>query len=160
MYSRNKLRQKKSLIGLTKEESKKLVEITKEFKSYHDLTLDKQSQLIKNVRRIIDTQRDKAEIFLGGLPMIISDMIDFIQHDLEVFGFGVICFLVLALVFFFGKLRWVLLPIFCCSITKHLVPKPEYPYLKYNRISMGVVRQLTRLTRGMCGAPGATALFS
>ncbi|MEC7640821.1 MAG: MMPL family transporter [Nitrospinota bacterium] len=117
MYKRNKLREKKTYIKLTAEESKELEEVTEEFKAYHDFTLDKQSRLIKNVRQILDTQKDKAEIFLGGLPMIISDMIDFIQHDLEVFGVGVICFLIFALAFFFGRLRWVMLPILCCSIT-------------------------------------------
>ncbi|MFQ5673154.1 MAG: RND family transporter [Nitrospinales bacterium] len=117
LYKRNDLRDKQSLSGLTSEESRELEKVSEEFRQYHDTTLDEQSRLIETVREIMDRQRDKAKMFLGGIPMIISDMIDFIKHDLEVFGFGVAFFLILALAFFFGKLRWVLLPMFCCSIT-------------------------------------------
>lgn len=117
LYKRNNLRDKQSLSGLSAKESGELKKVSEEFRQYHDATLDKESRLIKDVRRIMDTQRDKAKMFLGGIPMIISDMIDFITHDLEVFGLGVMFFLLLALAFFFGKLRWVLLPMFCCFVT-------------------------------------------
>lgn len=117
LNERNRLKEKQSESGLTGEESGELEKISKEFKYYHDSVLDRQSRDIQAIRLIMDKHRDKAKMFLGGVPMIISDMIDFIKHDLVVFGWGVIGFLILALYFFFRKLRWVVLPISCCLAT-------------------------------------------
>ena len=45
----------------------------------------------------MDGHRDKAVLFLGGVPMITSDSIEFIRSDLKVFGVGVILFIVIIL---------------------------------------------------------------
>ena len=60
-------------------------------------------------------------MFLGGVPMITTDMIGFIEHDLKTFGLGVIIFIILMLSLFFKKLRWVVLPVGCCLITTPVV---------------------------------------
>jgi len=117
MYRRNDLRDKKELSGLNKEEEALFVKARKEFLDYHATALDKEDQLITTVREIMDRHRDHAEMFLGGVPMITTDMIGFIEHDLETFGLGVLAFLVLMLSLFFKKLRWVALPMGCCIIT-------------------------------------------
>lgn len=117
LYKRNDLREKKLLSGLTKQETEELVKASEEFKEYHALALDYQSRETEKVRRIMDKQRDKAKMFLGGVPMIVSDMMTFIKQDLIVFGLGVLSFLILALSFFFRKIHWVLLPLFGCFIT-------------------------------------------
>lgn len=115
---RNGLKEKKeSGVVLTTAEKTRLAEVSREFKAYHDWTREEQSRDIEKVREIMDRYRDKASMFLGGAPMIISDMIDFIAHDLEVFGFGVVGFLVLVLYLFFRTFRWVVLPMACCLIT-------------------------------------------
>ncbi|MDP7058456.1 MAG: MMPL family transporter, partial [Nitrospinaceae bacterium] len=112
---RNNLREKKRSLGsLTAEEEKKLSEVSFEFKQYLAHVQDIQSKEIEEVRSILDKYRDKAKIFLGGLPMITSDMIDFIRSDLSVFGIGVFCLMVVSMWFFFRKIRWVVLPLFCC----------------------------------------------
>ena len=49
--------------------------------------------------------------------MITSDMINFIRHDLSVFGLGVLCFLILMLEIFFRKARWVFISVVCCFAT-------------------------------------------
>jgi predicted RND superfamily exporter protein len=54
---------------------------------------------------------------LGGVPMIVSDSIDFIRHDLLVFGIAVFVFLVLILSVAFRKPRWVVLPLVTCFAT-------------------------------------------
>jgi len=56
-------------------------------------------------------------LHLGGVPMITSDSMAFIQHDLIVFGFAVLCFLVLILTVAFRKVRWVILPLLTCFAT-------------------------------------------
>lgn len=72
---------------------------------------------IRRIRQIIDKQRDKGSLFLGGVPMITVDMIQYIRHDLAVFGIGVFIFLVLILWLFFHRFYWVLLPMLVCSVT-------------------------------------------
>ena len=62
----------------------------------------------------LDGYRDRATLYLGGVPMIASDSIDFIRSDLKVFGAGVVAFIVVILAFSFGNLRWVVLPLAVC----------------------------------------------
>lgn len=117
MYKRNDLRDKKKEFGLSKEEEGLFIKAQKEFRNYHAQVLDAEDKLIQTVRDIMDRHRDHAEMFLGGVPMITTDMIGFIEHDLETFGLGVIAFLILMLCLFFKKLHWVALPMGCCIIT-------------------------------------------
>ena len=117
MHRRNELRDKKKQFGLNQEEGALFAKTRQEFRDYHSQVLDNEDQLISNVRGIMDRHREHAEMFLGGLPMITSDMIGFIEHDLETFGLGVLAFLVLMLSLFFRKFRWVALSMSCCVIT-------------------------------------------
>ena len=117
MYQRNDLRDKKKELGLDEEEEALFVKARREFRDYHAEVLDNEDRLIRTVRDIMDRHRDHAEMFLGGVPMITSDMIGFIEHDLETFGLGVLAFLILVLSLFFKKIRWVALPMGCCVIT-------------------------------------------
>jgi predicted RND superfamily exporter protein len=70
---------------------------------------------IADVRRVIDKYRDRATIHLGGVPMIVDDMVAFIANDLLVFGTGVAVFLILMLSIIFRELRWVALPLLSCA---------------------------------------------
>jgi len=80
----------------------------------HKIRLD---QTIVQVRKIIDGHRDKAVLFLGGVPMITSDSIEFIRSDLKVFGVGVILFIVIILAVSFRHIRWVVLPLGVCLVS-------------------------------------------
>ncbi len=117
LYQRNDWREKKKNTGLSEEEEVLFAKAQSEFLDYHAKALDKDDRMIKTVRDIMDRHRDHAEMFLGGVPMITSDMIGFIEHDLETFGLGVLAFLILILSLFFKKIRWVTLPMVCCVIT-------------------------------------------
>ncbi|MDO3723026.1 MMPL family transporter [Marinobacter sp. chi1] len=76
---------------------------------------------INRVRDILDQHRHKADIHLGGVPMVVSDMIRFIQNDLSTFGLGVLVFLLVTLAIIFRQWRWVLVPLLCCSFTVWLM---------------------------------------
>jgi predicted RND superfamily exporter protein len=117
MYKRNDLRDKIKKLGPGKEDEALFAKAQQEFRDYHAQVLDAEDKLIRTVRDIMDRHRDHAEMFLGGVPMITSDMIGFIEHDLETFGLGVLAFLILMLSLFFKKFRWVALPMGCCIIT-------------------------------------------
>ena len=73
-----------------------------------------QDQTIQQVRTIMDGHRDMAKMYLGGVPMIVTDSIDFIRSDLKVFGVGVIAFIVVILSVSFRTMRWVVLPLAAC----------------------------------------------
>jgi predicted RND superfamily exporter protein len=117
LQARNQLKEKKKLSGLTQEEAKRFAQITEEFDEHHSTILDRSRETIGKVREIMDGHRDQAQMYLGGVSMIVSDMISFIEEDITVFGFGVIAFLILSLAYFFRKLRWILLPMGCCIMT-------------------------------------------
>jgi len=117
LYKRNDLRSKIKTADFTSNDEALFVKAQKEFRDYHASVIDREDKVIQAVRDIMDRHRDNAEMFLGGVPMITTDMIGFIEHDLETFGLGVIAFLIFMLSFFFKKWRWVALPVGSCLIT-------------------------------------------
>ena len=111
---RDGLREKELVTKLTQEEEDELAKLSKEFKDYIADLMDRESMDIAAIRKIMDQYRDHAKLYLGGIPMIASDMTDFIRHDINVFGFGVLCFLIVMLEIFFHKARWVVISMICC----------------------------------------------
>ena len=86
----------------------------------HDLrarVTARQQADIAQVREILDRHRGRAEVWLGGLPMIVADMLDFIKRDVRVFGAGMLIFLVGLMLTIFVRLRWVILPMLACSMS-------------------------------------------
>jgi len=78
---------------------------------------ERQQVEIATIREILDRYRGNAEIRLGGLPMIVTDMLDFIRHDVTVFGIGILAFLIGLLFTFFVRARWVVLSMLCCLMS-------------------------------------------
>jgi predicted RND superfamily exporter protein len=115
LKQRNELREKNLLGVLSPDEQEKLDAVSAQFDVHSIKLRDKQSNDIAEVRSIIDRHRDTAELHLGGVPMIVSDSIDFIRHDLLTFGIGVLCFLIVILAMAFRKARWVILPMLACG---------------------------------------------
>jgi predicted RND superfamily exporter protein len=117
LEKRTELRQKKRNPGhLTPEEEKTLQQVSLDFKQYLAETQIRQSKEIEQVRGILNKYRNRTKIFLGGVSMITSDMIDFIKSDLSVFGIGVLCLMIVVMWLFFRRKRWVALPILCCAV--------------------------------------------
>ncbi len=114
---REALREKGQHRQLTDEEAVELETISDEFQQYSILVAARESRDIGMIRAIMNEHRSSAVMHLGGIPMITSDMIDFIRHDLLVFGVGVIVFLIAMMAIIFRKPRYILLPLFCCLIT-------------------------------------------
>jgi predicted RND superfamily exporter protein len=116
LETRNALREKKWDGKLTSKEAVTLKKVSFEFKQYLAEVLDRQALEVQQVRDILDSYRDRAEIFLGGVPMITSDMIAYIESDLSIFGIAVTALMVLVMWLFFRSKRWVLLPMLTCGI--------------------------------------------
>jgi predicted RND superfamily exporter protein len=111
---RDELSEKELITELTQEEADELIKVRSEYKQYSADSMDQKSRDIAAIRAIMDQYRNHAKLFLGGVPMIASDMIDFIRHDLSVFGLGILCFLIVMLAIIFHRLRWVFLSMICC----------------------------------------------
>lgn len=103
--------------NLSKEELSELELIKNEIKIKNKSLAEQRELDIKEIRGIIERQREYGSLFLGGIPMITVDMVQFIRHDLLVFGSGVFIFLIIILTIFFHKLRWVMLPMLICGVT-------------------------------------------
>jgi predicted RND superfamily exporter protein len=78
--------------------------------------MHKENLLVDSVRDVMDKHRGQAQLYLGGVPMIVADMISFIKSDLVVFGVGVLLFLIITLSIIFRKPRWVILSMLCSSV--------------------------------------------
>jgi predicted RND superfamily exporter protein len=113
-HRRDELREKELGAELSLEESDELVRVRDVFKEYTSDLMDRESRDIVEIRAIMDQYRGRATLYLGGVPMIAADMVDFIQHDLSVFGVGVLLFLIVMLELFFHKARWVVISMICC----------------------------------------------
>lgn len=114
LKQRNALRKQRLDNELSDNEKMKLNQLEEEFYHYSSGLQQQQKSMILAVRQVLDDYRDRANIYLGGVPMITADSIDFIAHDILVFGLAVFVFLIIILVIAFGKPRWVILPLLTC----------------------------------------------
>jgi len=118
---RNALRDRERAGELSDQEARELERVAAEFSEYHSQVQTRTQEEVREIRGIMDGYRDQAQLFLGGVPMIASDMIRFIRSDLKVFGLGVLVFLVLTLFLIFRRPRWVVVPLACCAVTALVV---------------------------------------
>ncbi|MBK8958676.1 MAG: MMPL family transporter [Proteobacteria bacterium] len=69
---------------------------------------------IAEIRAILAKHSGQATLYLGGMPMIIDDMMTFIHSDMATFGGAVLLFLVVMMGIIFREVRWVALPFASC----------------------------------------------
>ena len=116
LQKREGLRTKRLQAELTPEEQTELDAVTREFKHYSSGLQEQGQADIARVRAILDRYKDKAEIHLGGVPMVTSDMIGFIRSDIRTFGVGMAFLLIILLAIAFKRPRWVILPMLICTL--------------------------------------------
>ena len=90
---------------------KRLIEINKRVSTLNNQESDFNKQLISKIRNVISKYKDEATIYLGGPSMIATDMMQYIESDLVIFGSAVALIFALMLFIFFGSLWFVLLPL-------------------------------------------------
>jgi len=115
LQRRYELREKKYNKELTAAEAQELHAVSEQYRHHLTQLIHKEQRLVAAVREITVRHQGQADIYLGGVPMIVADMIGFIRSDLVVFGVGVVIFLAIILTIIFRKPRWVMLPMFCCA---------------------------------------------
>ncbi len=99
-------------------------ELSNTLRSLRDIERQRQTALIKDTRNILSKYKIYGEIYLGGIPMIANDVVNFVKSDLKIFGISILIFLIVVLFLIFRQIRWVVLPIITClfsvSITSGL----------------------------------------
>tara|TARA_B100002051_G_C16736457_1_gene641520 strand:+ start:696 stop:3188 length:2493 start_codon:yes stop_codon:yes gene_type:complete len=81
----------------------------------------KRDDLISQVRTVMKQHSDEGTLYLGGTAMIASDMMSYVQSDLNTFGLGVFILFLISLSIVFRSIRWVALPLFCSAGITFLV---------------------------------------
>lgn len=121
LRKRNDLQDKADAGKASEAELEELEQAKQAFIAFTETLGEERDATIRNVRSILDQYRDHATLHLGGVPMIVADMIRFIENDLSTFGIGVLAFLIMTLAIIFRQWRWVLVPMLCCSFTVWLM---------------------------------------
>lgn len=111
---REALRELKLDGKLTPETKKELKQVEIEVSQFKDRVRQMRHEDLKAIRKIVDQYKREAKIVLGGVPMIVDDMISFIKSDLKVFSTALVLLLILLLYIEFRRLRWVVLPLLTC----------------------------------------------
>jgi predicted RND superfamily exporter protein len=113
---RDDLRLVRDTVGLTSEQKNRLDAVSLEFLNHRTAKASEDHERVDVVRGLINGYRGQATIFLGGPDMITADMIDFIKSDLQVFGAGILLFIIATLALIFRQVRWVVLPLLTCGL--------------------------------------------
>ena len=113
---RDALRAKRLDSDLSVMELKELDRLTSDVKSLRKDERNETATMVSDVRSVLDQYKSSAEIFLGGVPMITVDMIDYIQNDIQLFGLLILMFLVIALLVIFKNPQWMIVSMVCCLI--------------------------------------------
>ncbi|MEO1888775.1 MAG: MMPL family transporter [Cycloclasticus sp.] len=114
---RNALRAKQLEGELSLDDAQLLQKTSNELDAYNTSLQAGLRDIIVTVRKIMDEHRQSASMFLGGVPMIASDSIEFVRHDLTTFGTGVFLLLIIILTVIFRRPRWVILSMVTCAVS-------------------------------------------
>ncbi|MGI9291474.1 MAG: efflux RND transporter permease subunit [Gammaproteobacteria bacterium] len=114
---RDALREKLFTTGLSPAQEAQVDELSLQMQELRRELTDIQQQDIARVRAILAGHKQYAITYVGGLPMIVSDMIDYIENDIAVFGGGIAALLVLLLSLIFMRVRWVVISLLCCFVS-------------------------------------------
>ena len=117
LYRRNDLSEQARRGELDEEGEQALSEARAEFSDYKEKVQQETAERIATVRSIMDEYRDRADLFLGGVPMITTDMVSFIRSDIRTFGIGVLLFILVTLLVIFRQPRWAALSLLCCGLS-------------------------------------------
>lgn len=118
VYTRRaELRDLKSQRDLSPEEINELKAIELEYIERHTIESQARSKDIDKIREIIDNHRAMGTLHLGGVPMIIADIISYVKKDMIYLGSGVLLLVLLVLTILFREFKWVVLPTVSCMVT-------------------------------------------
>ncbi len=102
---------------LTSEEAARLAVVSRQYNTRHAQISAQRRSDVKAIRAILQRyESPSCSIVESGLPMIVADMVSYIERDIVVFGIAVVMFLGFVLALVFRLPKWVLLPLITCLI--------------------------------------------
>jgi hypothetical protein len=87
------------------------------YRLYKDQVAAERHGQLAAIRGIIGRYSPEARFYLGGIPMIIDDIMGYIKSDVIVFGTAILLFIMVTLYVIYGRIRWVLLPVVGCVLS-------------------------------------------
>lgn len=105
------------LVNPDRGEQAKLEQVEKDYRSEYARSLARRDATLDEIRTIRDSLGSEVVAYLGGVPLIASDMIEYVKNDITVFGIMVAILIGLMLYVIFRRLRWVLLPLISTAVT-------------------------------------------
>ncbi len=117
-YNRRRdLRLERAESGLTPGETAELARLEETYAKQHVIEIEQNRVNIAKSREIVDKYRAEiGEMHLGGVPMIIADIIDYVRSDIRIFGVASFVLVLITLGLLFRRVKWVLLPMLCCAM--------------------------------------------
>lgn len=114
---RNRLRE---VEDPSKEQQEELESVEANYRQLHVQSLEERDQRLKEIRNIRNQLDEDVVAYLGGVPMIAADMIDYVKRDVVTFGALVIALVSIMLWVIFRRVRWVIMPLLSTAVTVFL----------------------------------------
>ena len=105
-----KISKKRELAKIANDKNK-IKLINEKYEFHKDQYNKKRHKLIIDIRNSIKDNKNRENIYLGGIDMIADDSIEYVKKDIRNFGIGVFIFIIFVLSIFFKNIKWVMLPL-------------------------------------------------
>jgi hypothetical protein len=132
---RAELRKKRRDEGLSSEEAGELADLEPQYEDQYEALIAESNENVVQVREIVARYSDLGELHIGGVPMIMADIINYVEGDIKLFGFLISFMVIFVLAIIFRQVRWVLLPTLACILTVLFM----FGYLGWTRWSATIV---------------------
>lgn len=117
IQQKEELELKKKEQPLSQEEIQKLKNLQQEYKHHKEIQRQKEHENIENIRQVMAQYQGSGELFLGGVNMIVDDIITYIKGDLLIYGTTLLAILIAVLWMIFRHLRWILVTLGICLLS-------------------------------------------
>ncbi|HBL15568.1 MAG TPA: hypothetical protein DD417_02060 [Elusimicrobia bacterium] len=114
---RGLLRDKDYRKTITDAERAELRELEVGYRLYKDKVTAQHHGELAAIRAVIGRYRSEATFNLGGIPLIIDDIMGYIKSDVVIFGTAITLFIMLTLYVIYRNVLWVLLPLGGCALS-------------------------------------------
>jgi len=98
------------------EERNTLAQVERDYRAAYRQSLAARDATLEEIRGIRDGLGKDVTAHLGGVPLIASDMVEYVKNDILVFGTLVGVLTAIMLFVIFRRPRWVLLPLLSTAI--------------------------------------------
>ena len=117
LEKRNAFRKKEREGGLTPEDRQAFEAVRQAFKAHRDKMRLLNEENIAKTRAILHQYKSSGRLFLGGVNMIASDIVQYVKSDLVVYGSTLILLLMLILWIVFREIRWVVITVIISAMS-------------------------------------------